>query len=208
MAREWPSREEWQASAESAVRTACTMYERLDRTQPDTCWSSLAEDIEMENLARPAAAALRRLLTAEIDRLRALLPDRPKNSGPRAAWFVALEGQRYEDACNLGALEGMRRDIQRAVRNEAWGVVAWHLGRVRKNYPAIRLTGRLLAAHDRMEELSAAATERRRTAAQAVEDAAVAREVARRATDEAWEQELERRRQVESPRVIRSPRSA
>jgi predicted transcriptional regulator len=202
MAREWPSREEWQAKAEYAVRTSCTMYERLDRAQPDTCWSSLAEDVEMEELARPAAAELRRLLTAEINRLRALLPDRPKNTKPRVAWFVALEGKRYEDACNLSSLEVMRTDIQRAVRNEAWGRVTWHLGRVRK-YPAIRLTDDLLAAHDRMEELSAAATERRRAAAQAIEDAAVAREVARRATDEAWEQELERRRQVESPRVIR-----
>jgi hypothetical protein len=201
--REWPSREEWQAKAEYAVRTACTMYERLDRLQPDTCWSSLAEDVEMEELARPAAVELRRLLTAEIDRLRALLPDRPKHTKPRVAWFLALEGARYEDAVNLSALERMRTDVQRAVRNEAWGGVAWPLGRLRKSYPAILLTDDLLAAHDRMEELSAAAAERRRAAAQAAEDAAVAREVARRATDEAWEQELERRREIESPRVIR-----
>lgn len=203
--RQWPSRSEWQAKAEYAVRTGCTMYERLDQLQPGAVWSSLGEDIEMEELARPAAAELRGLLTAEIGRLRAKLPDRPANSRPRAAWFVALEGERYEDACNLGSLEAMRRELQKAVRGGAWGGVVWHLGRVRKHYAAIRLPDEVLAAHDRMEELSEAARVRRRAAAQAAEDAAVAREVARRVTDEAWEKELERRARVDSPRVIRHP---
>lgn len=202
---QWPSRAEWQAKAEYAVRTSCTMYERLDRLQPGTVWSSLGEDIEMEELAKPAAAQLRRLLTAEIGRLRAKLPDRPTNSRLRAAWFVALEGERYEDACNLGSLEQMRAALQKEVRNGAWGGVAWQLGRVRQHYRAIQLPDDVLAAHDRMQELSGSAQERRRVAAQAAEDAAVAREVARRATDEAWEKELERRVRVESPRVIRYP---
>jgi hypothetical protein len=201
----WPSREEWQAKAEYAVRTYCTAHERLEKLQPGTVWQSLAEQTELEELAAPAAAALRLLLTAEIDRLRALLPDRPKNSRPRNAWFVALEGTPYDDACNLGALEEMRTEVQRARRDKTWGAVVWHLGRIWKSYPQIPLTAELDAAYERMTELLDAASARRDKAAAAVEQAAVDREVARRATDEAWAQELEHRARVESPRVIRYP---
>lgn len=202
-ARVWPSREEWQAKAEYAVRTLCTKYERLDRAQPDTVWSSLAEDQEFEDLASPAAAEFRALLTAEINRLRSLLPDRPKEGRARNAWFVALEGQAYEDACNLGALEEMRRDVQRSRRKEHWGVVCWELGRVRDHYDAITLPSHLIQAHNRMLELQAAAEKRREEAADAIQQAAIEREVARRATDEAWAQELERRADIDHPRVIR-----
>lgn len=202
--RAWPSREEWQAKAEYAVRTFCTRYERLDRAQPDTVWFSLAEDIEFEELAVPAAAELRRLLTTEINRLRAKLPGRPAKSRALSAWFVELEGQAYEDACSLGALEGMRTDVQRARRNQLWTAVAWHLRRVRKHYTQIVLPDSLASACDRMVELMDVATARRAEAARAVEQSAIAKEVARRATDEAWQQEIERRANIDSPRVVRA----
>ncbi|MGW8702300.1 hypothetical protein ACWGOK_36165 [Streptomyces eurythermus] len=202
-ARAWPSREEWQAKAEYAVRTACTKYERLDRAQPDTVWFSLAEDQEFEDLAAPAAAKFRALLTAEINRLRELLPDRPKEGRARNAWFVALEGQAYEDACNLGALEEMRRDVQRARREEHWGVVCWQLGRVRNHYKQITLPSHLTEAYSRMVKLQASAEKRREEAADAIQRSAIEREIARRATDEAWAQELERRAAIDHPRVIR-----
>jgi hypothetical protein len=202
-AHAWPSREEWQAKAAYAVRTACTKYERLDRAQPNAVWFSLAESQEFEDLAAPAATEFRALLTAEINRLRALLPDRPKEGRARNAWFIALEGQAYEDACNLGSLEEMRRDVQRARRDGHWGVICWELGRVREHYTQITLPAHLVQAHDRMVELQKAAEKRRSEAADAVEQAAIAREVARRATDEAWAQELERRAAIDHPRVIR-----
>ncbi|MEU1078175.1 MULTISPECIES: hypothetical protein [unclassified Streptomyces] len=205
MTRNWPSRQEWQARAEYAVHTACTMYERLDRIQPDTTWSSLAEDEEMATLARTAASALRPLLTAEISRLRAVFPERPAQSRARAAWFVALEADRYEQACNLGALEDMRRQVQRAVKDDSWWTVAGQLGRIRKHYTAIHLPPEVLAAETRMTAIGAAVDERRKTAAIALEREAVDREIARRATDQAWEQELERRRRIDEPRVIRIP---
>src|SRR5881392_487904 len=202
-ARAWPSREEWQADAERAVRTFCTKYERLDRLQPDTVWSSLAEDQEFEDLAAPAAVQIRALLAPEIERLRALLPDRPPKSRARIKWFVALDGQAYEDACNLGALEEMRRDVDRARRKQQWGTVCWELGRIRRHYKAVPLPADLLAAHDRMIGLQTAADRRREAAADAAELAAVEREIARRTTDEAWQQELERRADIDHPRVIR-----
>jgi hypothetical protein len=201
--RAWPSREEWQAKAEYAVRTSCTKYERLDRLQPNTTWSSLAEDQEFEDLAEPAVKQIRALLTPEIERLRALLPDRPDKTRARGLWLVALEGQAYEDACNLGALEEMRRNVERARRKQQWGTVCWELGRIRSHYTQITLPSDLLAAHDRMLELQAAAEKRREAAADAALQAAVEREVSRRATDEAWAKELERRAAIDHPRVIR-----
>jgi hypothetical protein len=201
--RAWPSREEWQAKAEYAVRTACTKWERLERLQPDTVWSSLAEDQEFEDLAQPAAKQIRALLTPEIERLRALLPDRPKEGRARNAWFVALDGKAYEDACNLGALEEMRRDVERSRRKQHWGTVCWELGRIRNHYSAIVLPADLVTAHDRMLELQDAATKRRDAVADAVQQEAIAREVARRGTDKAWAQELERRADIDHPRVIR-----
>lgn len=200
--RAWPSREEWQAKAEYAVRTACTKYERLDQLQPDAMWSTLAEDAEFEELALPAAAQIRTLLTPEIARLRELLPSRPDKTRARAAWFVALEGQAYEDACNLGALEAMRREVHRARREKHWGHVCWELGRLRRHYPSVVLPEDLLKAHDRMLELQGALHKRRDAAAEAAEQAAVDAEVVRRATDEAWAKELERRAAIDHPRDI------
>ncbi|MFB7359637.1 hypothetical protein [Streptomyces gardneri] len=202
-ARAWPSREEWQAKAEYAVRTGQTLYERLDRLQPDTNWWSLGEETELEELASTAAPEMRRLLTAEINRLRELMPERPAPGRKRAAWFVALEGEAYDNACNLGALEEMRTDVQRARQKHAWGGIVWHLGRIRSHYPAVTLPEQLLTAHDRMTELTASADERRKQAAIAAEQAAVDKEIARRATDKAWAKELERRATIDHPRIIR-----
>jgi len=201
--RAWPSREEWQANAAYAVRTFCTMYERLDKAQPDTVWYSLAEDQEFEDLAFSAAGALRTLLTAEIDDLRRLLPDRPKTAHQRAQWSSQLSEEAYETAVNLGALEQIRTELRRARSAGNWASICWELGRLRDHYPAIRLSADLLKAHDRMLELRELADARRKAAAEAIEQSAVDREVARRATDEAWAKELERRAAIDHPRVIR-----
>lgn len=202
-ARVWPSREEWQAKAEYAVRTSCTMYQRLDRLQPDTRWTSLGEDTELAELGPDVARHVRTLLNAEIRRLSAALPDRPKEGKQRSAWFVALEGQAYEDACNLGSLQEIRLDMQRSSRKGQWGGIAWHVGRLRKSYAQIVLPVSVLEAHDRMQALFDASDTRRKGAAMAAQQAAVDAEIARRATDQAWRQELERRADIDSPRVIR-----
>lgn len=201
--RAWPSREEWQAKAEHAVRTACTKYERLERANPGAYWYSLAEDQEFEDLAEPAARRLRPLLTAEIERLRALLPDRPVASRARVQWFTALEDRAYEDACSLGALEEMRREVEKARRSQEWLTISWHLGRIHKHYAQIALPADLVAAHDRMTVLHHSAEVRREKAADEIEQSAIAREIRRRATEEAWASELERRAAADNPRVIR-----
>lgn len=200
--RQWPNRAEWQARAEQAVRTRITMYERLPADEP---YLTYRETVEAEKQMLVAAREARPLLTAEIRRLRALLPDRPPASSTKArvAWFLSLDGDRYADACNLAAVEDIRTHTARAAKAGAWGEVQWQLSRIRRSYPAIVLTPALSAALSQLEALSAVHDERQTAFARALEDEAVALEVARRATDEAWARELERRASVDSPRVIR-----
>ncbi|MFD9721042.1 hypothetical protein [Streptomyces sp. NPDC059076] len=203
-ARAWPSREEWQANAGYAVRTLCTPAERLQRINPDAVWSTPAEGLKFKALAIDIAKAVRPLLTREIDRLRDSLPDRPAAGRARIAWFVALEGERDEMACALSTFEEMRRDFQRAVRKGNWGTIYREAGRLHDHYQAAIPLGPVLAADiGRMRVISAAAQARHDQAAREVVEAAVAAEIARRATDEAWQAELERRADIDSPRVIR-----
>lgn len=197
---QWPSREEWQAKAEQSVRTRITMYERLPAGET---YLTAAEEAEAAELAQTAAREARPLLTAEIRRLRDELPDRPNAGRVRINWFLNLDEERYTAACNLAAVEEIRTRTARAAKAGDWGEVQWQLGRIRKSYPAVVSTEALNAALDRLDELCAARDERRTAFARALEDAAVALEVARRATDEAWARELEWRAGVDAPRVIR-----
>jgi hypothetical protein len=196
----WPSRTKWAAKAEQAIRTFCTPDERLERALPGAVWSTLAEDIEMEELAAATATTVRPLLTAEINRIKACLPDRPTKSRARGQWFCALDGQRYEDACNLGTLEEMRRDIARAVRDGHWGTISWHAGRLHDHYPQITLPAALVAGLDRMRVIGLAVERRRGLEADRIVAEAVAAEVALRASDEGWAQELERRERIDGAR--------
>jgi hypothetical protein len=196
----WPSRAEWQARAEYSVRTFCTPSERLEQALPGADWSTLAQDVEMEELATTAAKAVRPLLTAEIARLRTLLPDRPPKSRARAAWFVDLDDARYETATNLSALESMRTSIARAVRAEHWHTVAWELGRLYDHYPAIVLPGAVAAAVVRMRAIGDEISARWAREADRLVEEAVAAEVALRATDAGWEKELRRRARIDGAR--------
>jgi hypothetical protein len=201
----WPSREEWAAKAEYSVRTFCTPLERLEEALPGANWSTLGMDVEMEELGTMAVKSARPLLTAEIKRLQALLPDRPPKSRARVQWFCGLEGQQYEDACNLGALEELRRLVARAVRDEHWHTVAWELGRVVDHCPAVALPAEVTAAVLRMRAIGEEITARRAREANRLVDEAVAAEVARRESDEGWAKELERRARIERPLVTVHP---
>lgn len=196
----WPSREEWAAKAEYAVRTFCTPDERLEQALPGANWMTLSQEEEMETLATAAAKSVRPLLTAEIARLRLLLPDRPARTHARGLWFVELEGERYEAACNLGALEEMRRSIARAVRQENWVMIAWETGRLCDHYPAVTPPTEVAEAVGRMRAIDGEVRARRTAKAAEFTDAAVAAEIERRASDAGWEQELERRARIDGAR--------
>lgn len=204
----WPSREEWAAKAEYAVRTFCTPHERLDQAFPGAHWPTLAEDTEMEELATTAAKTVRPLLTAEIGRLRELLSDRPAKGRARADWFCGLEGKPWKDACNLAGLEGIRATLARAVRDEHWGTIASELGRVYDNYPDITLPADVVAAVDRLRAIGFAINRRINEMAERLVDEAVGAEVAKRATDEGWAKELERRARIDGGPMVTVHRPA
>ena len=97
----------------------------------------------------------------------------------------------------------MRTEIHRARTSENWREVAWQLNRIHRHYPDIQLPAELARADDRMQAIFDLVDARREKAAKELEQAAVDAEIARRATDEAWAQELERRAAIDNPRVIR-----
>lgn len=198
----WLSREEWAAKAEYSVRTFCTPDERLEQAFPGAHWPTLAEDTEMEELATSAAKTVRPLLTAEIQRLKGLLPDRPPKSRARADWFCGLEGKPWKDACNLAGVEGIRASLARAVRDEHWGTITWELGRLYDNYPDITLPPDVVAAVDRLRAIGLAVNARRTKEADRLVEEAVAAEVAKRATDEGWAKELGRRARIDDGPLV------
>lgn len=200
--RQWPTREEWQAKAEYSVRTLCTRWERIPE---GTRFITDAEEAEAIVWAVDAAKRVRPALTAEINRLRALVPDRPEKSRERTAWLCNLPEGRWEVATNLSALEEMRRTVARAARENDWGHIAFTLGRLHRGYARIMLDTGLDDVYERLASLAVAVDARREAEARRLEDEAIAREVALRATDEGWQKELEWRARVERPLITRTP---
>jgi hypothetical protein len=202
---EWPTREEWAAKAEYSVRTRCTARERLPE---DAVFITDAELARARGLSARAAELLRPMLTAEIVRLTALLPAKPtsRRSSEHVAWFLALPDEQYETAGNLAAMIDMRKQVARGVREGTWGNIAWHLSRIDRHHPPLQLRGELLDLYTELAEISDAVTERTDTEAKRLEAAAIAREVAKRNSDEGWAHELERRAGIDAgPKVTFHP---
>ncbi|UQA95689.1 hypothetical protein [Streptomyces halobius] len=196
--RQWPTRAEWQASAEYAVRTRCPA---VDRLPADAVFHTPEEAAEARMLARAAAGQARPALTAAITALRARLPDRPAAGRARVAWFLALDADREAVAEELAALESSRTRLARAAREEHLGAVLDELQRLLRS-SAVTPPEALPASAARLQELADAATVRRDQAAEAALQEAIAAEVARRCTDEVWEKELERRARVEAGPLV------
>jgi len=198
MARVWPTREEWEADAERATRFACFGWERL----PDGLdFTTAAEAAERERLLaelellKPAVC---RALDARITELRADFPDRPRAGKARIAWMLDLEGDAYQMACHLVMYEQSRSGL-RTGKTHVLGVLRTHY---------LLEDALWRPAHRRMVLLHNKAQLRRDQAAALAEQAAVDAEIARRRTDEAWLQQLERRARIDGPRVTPDPRSA
>ncbi|MEW2302014.1 hypothetical protein AB0958_18910 [Streptomyces sp. NPDC006655] len=198
--RQWPTREEWQAKAEYSVRTLCTRWERLPH---DARFITAEEEAEALAWALEAAKRLRPPLTAEINRLRVLVPDRPAAGRARVRWWLDLSEEKERVANDLSALEDIRRTVARAAREKAWDTVGGQLGRLYRHQRRIMLDGGLDELCERLNARAVEVAARRDAEAVRLEQKAIEREVARRATDEAWEKELEWRARVEQPRVTR-----
>lgn len=193
----WPSREEWQANAEAAARQSCLAVERV----PNGVEHYLTGDelVERDRLRVDLAKATRPLLTAEINRLRALIPDCPSRTGDRVQWLIALEvsdPERAEAVQDLHRLEVERRTLTRYLRDGTepeFGGGCPFMGLTAEQVADPRQLGRL-------RELDELHRHRLADAATGAEQAAVDREVARRQTDEAWESQLRYRRRVDQAR--------
>ncbi|MFC5996916.1 hypothetical protein ACFQE5_22150 [Pseudonocardia hispaniensis] len=135
--RRWPTREQWAANAEKAVRHACYPHQRV----PEDLHTWADQD-DRDLLARRAVEARR--------------------------------------ACN------------RIARTLAGDTTRVQLADIDREMTAIQMLVRLW---------DGVLAQRETATTQAVEDA-VAREVARRQTDEAWERELRRRADIDKPWVI------
>ncbi|MDX3165916.1 hypothetical protein PV516_19200 [Streptomyces scabiei] len=196
--RRWPDRAEWQERAEYAVRTQCLA---VDRLLDGAVFSTPEEDAEALALARSAAPEARRAATAAITALRARLPDRPATGRARVAWFLALDPEHETVASQLAGLETARTRLARAAREQHPGDVLDELRRITRS-PAVTAPEAVTAAVARLQELAGAATARRDQAAEAALQEAIAAEVARRATDTAWEKELEWRARAEGGPLV------
>jgi hypothetical protein len=195
--RIWPTREEWAAKAEYSVRTRCTARERLPK---DAVFITDAEAVRARELAATAAKLIRPMLTAEIDRLTALVPPKPKGrrTSEHNAWFLALPDEHHGNACNLAGLIDMRKQFAKDGREGGWGNIAWELSRIDKHYPAIPLRDGLLDAYTELAEIHDAVAERTDAEAKRLEDEAVARAVAVRSSDVGWAKELKRRAEIDA----------
>ncbi|MFD5881036.1 hypothetical protein [Streptomyces yangpuensis] len=196
--RQWPSREEWQARAEYAVRTWCPAADRLPE---DAVFSTPAEDAEALALIGVAAAGARSVATAAIGVLRERLPGRPSVGRARIAWFLDLDAETEVLASELAQLESARTRLARAVRTGHQGMALEELRHITDS-PTVEVPAEVAAAVARLGELGAVAAARRARAADEAQQKAIAAEIDRRRTDEAWALELERRRRAEAGPVI------
>lgn len=173
----WPTRSEWAdpRAAAYAVQTTCFAYQRV----PDGMehYLSPAEVTEHGQLTARLIAGTRKVLAAEIKRLRATLPSQePKRRADQARWYLALDEAQQETVSRIHELGRARRDA------------------------SLRDVAEMVPDQDgykRWAELGDECARRRDAAAQAAEAEAIAAAQASRATDEGWAAELRRRESLE-----------
>lgn len=203
MSRDWPSREEWAARAEHAVRTACYPMERV----PEGAENYLSEDevAEMDRLYVELSKSARAPLTAEIKRLLGTLPS-PPPARPldRSHWYDTLTPTQQGAWQVVQQLRNARLEIGRRANGQTYKLLTWMRSpldySVLSPIAAPHLPDQVSLA--RLAELEALYTSLREVAADAALAAAIARTVAERNSDEGWAKELERRARLDGNHVI------
>ncbi len=203
MTRTWPTREQWAARAEYSVRTACLPLERVPEGAEH--YLTAAEVAEMDRLYVELSKAVRAPLTAEIKRLQAALPwPPPAKPLDRADWYDALAEEQQRAWHQLQDLRTARLEIGRRAKGLTYNLIGWHRSTLAfsvlsPNVAPLVPDQAMLA---RLADLEARyATLRRQAAGEALESA-IAREVAKRNSDEGWAAELEWRARVDAGPVI------
>lgn len=197
MTRMWPSREEWAADAARWARTACYPLERV----PEEAEHYLTSDevAEMWRLHMAVSAAARPVLTAEIDRLNATLPQPvPTRVADRIDWCDRATPEQMAAHQRMSTLKHIRRDVGRVASGRTdplagrWNPFDFT---VLAKQSAGLLSG--LDGWSRLAELDTKwETSRQEAADQALAEA-VACEVAKRNSDEGWAKELKRRARID-----------
>jgi hypothetical protein len=188
-----PTRAEWadpEAARLQIVRT-CYSHERVPSGAEH--YLSPAELDEMSTLYRELCQSVRPVITAEIKRLRGLLPSQhPGRTREHVAWYLALGEDDQAVADRLSLLEDARRDLGRVLRD---GGPDPRYDQLAHDYIAefVPDQDKLRRRTELLEKLEAA----REAAAQAAEDAAVAAEQASRLTDDGWAAALRHRESME-----------
>lgn len=194
----WPSREEWAAAAEHSVRTACYPLERVPEGVEHYLTADEAE--ELDRLQIDLSEAARSALTREIKRLRDLLPPRPTGVSKRLAWYATLTRDQQETAQHLGTLEYARTDVGRRARGETSARSAWYDNVACHHHVTDGVVAPFVEDRESLERLVFLETRyktlRHHAAMGALADA-IAREVAKRNSDEGWAKELERRARID-----------
>ncbi|MFC3986500.1 hypothetical protein [Streptosporangium jomthongense] len=200
MNRVWPSREEWSAAAERSVRTACLPQQRVPEGAEHYLRSE--EVAEMNRLNVKLAKEARPILTAEIKRLAEELPKPVPTArtrqADRVAWQVALTGEQIRVEERMYTLRRARTDLGRQAKANPATCTTWHRSPLTLTVlsPVVRdllcdLDGWLL-----LHNLDAKYQRYRWDAAREAEEAAVAKAIEVRSSDEGWARELERRARI------------
>lgn len=192
----WPTREQWAAAAEHAVRTACYAIERV----PEGAEHYLTGDefAERDRLYVALSTAVRRPLTAEIKRLSSLLPSPPPDHPlVRNSWYRNLLPQQQAIWQQIGALRTARLDIGRRAKGQPYGLMHYSV-----LSPEVGPFVADAEGLDRLAALEAKYLRLRKQAAQEALDAAIAAAVAERNSDEGWAKELRRRARIDDGPTI------
>lgn len=168
------SRDEWAADAGHRVRTECHARQRVSADPAD--WLTADELAEARTLGATLAKATRRALNTAAR-------DHDKNALP--TW---LRDARFNVSGALRELAGAERSTD--MDGHAY---AWH--RLQK-YAEEQAKDATTTARGRLAALVAKMRAARDAAAEEALQAAIAREVANRNSDEGWARELERRERV------------
>jgi hypothetical protein len=174
--RVWPTREEWAAKAEQYVRTTCYTSQRVSRFPLD--WLTSDQLIEARRLVAEIVKVTRR----EINRVVRTTEDGDEQQ-------VALNCRTQLNAANKTAT-ALYKEADSL--GQAWARIC----------TSADVMG---VASEQADQLAAIGTEmlqKRDDAAKAELDAAIEREKVKRASDEGWQQELERRASIEAGPTI------
>ncbi|UBU11616.1 hypothetical protein [Nonomuraea gerenzanensis] len=187
--RTWPTREEWAAGAEDAVRTQCYPWQRVPESVEH--YLTPAEVAERDQFDRDLSAATRPVVATEIKRLKATLPSaRPTKVMEAFHWYEALDPQGQETEQRIQILERVRT----ALYHRARGIAA-------DDRESVFSVPDMVTNQTELKRLDALNTKHSRLRDKAIEQAlheAIAREVAHRNSDEGWAAELERRARIDA----------